>query len=242
MGRLLLVGNSRWHWAQRLLPSGSESRGLHCWHESAPPAANDGWSDLEAWAAVGPLPAGLALPAQRRVGLKRVPLAEMPDWLGVDRALAGWQAWRSQGHGVLVADAGTCLSLTWVDGQGRFRGGRLSAGLGLQLRSLGAATVALPELPQGPAGLQADDPGEAWPMATAAAMLQGCLRACAASIAQACLDVGDEEPCCLWLTGGDGACLLPLLQRAGLKPELAPDLCLQALATLAETEPGPPFS
>jgi type III pantothenate kinase len=62
----------------------------------------------------------------------------------VDRALAGWGAWRLGGGApVLVADAGTALSLTRVDGDGRFAGGRLLAGVGLQLRSLHRATAAL---------------------------------------------------------------------------------------------------
>jgi type III pantothenate kinase len=230
MGRLLLVGNSRWHWAERQAPDQPEV--VRYWHEPGPPPANNGWMDLEAWAAVGSLPQELALPPQRRLSLEQVPLLEMPRWLGVDRALAGWQAWRSGGQGVLVADAGTCLSLTWVDGEGRFRGGRLSAGLGLQLRSLGAATAALPQLSLGVVEPGAADPGDPWPRATVAAMLEGCLRACAGSITQAWKDLGNGQPCRLWLTGGDGERLMPLLLQAGLDPELAPDLCLQALGAL----------
>ena len=242
MGRLLLVGNSRWHWAERA--AAGQPEGLRCWHEPGPPPAPQGWSDLEGWAAVGAVPDGLGLPPQQRLGLERVPLAEMPPWLGVDRALAGWQAWRRQGKGVLVADAGTCLSLTWVEGRGRFRGGRLSAGLGLQLNSLGVATAALPELPPGTGAWERVDPLETWPKATAAAMVQGCLRACAASIAQAWGDLSPGDPCALWLTGGDGPRLMPLLQAGGLAPQLAPDLCLEALAALVDPQgvPDPQLS
>ena len=231
MGRLLLVGNSRWHWAQR------QADGLMVWHEPGPPlahgSADDAWADLEAWACVGRLPAELLLPAGRRLGLEQVPLQELPPWLGVDRALAGWQAWHRQGDGVLVADAGTCLSLTWIDGEGRFRGGRLSAGLGLQLRSLGQATAQLPQLDAAGAGdaITADP----WPIATAAAMELGCLKACGAAVRQGWRDLqAAGEPCRLWLTGGDGERLAPLLRAAGLAPELAPDLVIEGLAALAD--------
>jgi type III pantothenate kinase len=230
MGRLLLVGNSRWHWARR------QADGLCTWHEPGPPPVDgDACVDLEAWAAVGTLPEGLPLPAARRLGLEQIPLGDMPPWLGVDRALAGWLAWREQGHAVLVADAGTCLSLTRVDAQGRFCGGRLSAGLGLQLRSLGTATAQLPAL-SGPSPVAADP----WPTATAEAMRQGCLQACAAAITQAWLQrdgtdpgVAEPAPWALWLTGGDALSLEPLLTQQGLQPRLEPDLCLRALATLS---------
>lgn len=224
MGRLLLVGNSRWHWAER------EAGALRVWHQAPPERLEStSWRDLEAWACVGALPPGDAPPAARRIGLEQVPLRRMPPWLGVDRALVGWQAWRRQGGGVLVADAGTCLSLTGVDGQGQFLGGRLSAGLALQLRSLGSATAALPERLDARA-VGADD--AAWPTQTAAAMRQGCLRACAAAVARGWRERPDGAGA-LWLTGGDGALLEPLLRQEGLEPRLAPDLGLEALAALA---------
>ena len=229
MGRLLLVGNSRWHWAER------EADGLTVWHDPGPPIglekAVDPWADLEAWACVGQMPQELALPADKRLALEQVPLQGVPPWLGIDRALVGWLAWLRQGSGVLVADAGTCLSLTWVDQGGRFRGGRLSAGLALQLRSLGQATAQLPPLDGASWG---DSPtADPWPTATAAAMEQGCLKACAAAVLQGWADLQTAgEPCHLWLTGGDGERLAPHLRAAGLRPELAPDLVLEGLAAL----------
>jgi len=236
VGRLLLVGNSRWHWAER------QPTGLRVWHGQAPsPAAGPApWGDLEAWACVGAVPAGLELPGERRIGLAQVPLQQLPPWLGIDRALVGWRAWRRQGQAVLVADAGTCLSLTRVDGEGCFRGGRLSAGLALQLRSLGQATAQLPQLqlPKTDAERAPWHGAEvAWPVETAAAMVEGCLSACAAAVAQAWRDGAQTgEPAALWLTGGDAARLAPLLLRQGVPAVLAPDLALEALAQLAEPE------
>jgi type III pantothenate kinase len=185
--------------------------------------------------------AQLSLPADRELRLEDVPLRQAPSWLGIDRALAGWAAWRRQATGVLVADAGTALSLTRVDGAGVFRGGRISAGLALQLRALGQSTALLPSLEAG--GLEVSrDP---WPQPTAAAMGWGCLQACAGAIAEAWADVacdglGAEESWALWLTGGDGPALAPLLEQRGLTFHWAPDLCLEALAALAwPVRPGP---
>ena len=113
----MLVGNSRWHWASR---QGAE---LRCWHDAPPARApREGWSDLERWAAVGAVPQELALPTERCLQLAQVPLQAAPSWLGIDRALAAWQAWREHGaaHNVMVADAGTALSITCVDQDGCF--------------------------------------------------------------------------------------------------------------------------
>ena len=218
MAELLLVGNSRWHWAERS-PSG-----LRCW-DSPPPDPDEAWSapPLRAWAAVGALPAALALPEAQRMRLEQVPLAEAPAWLGIDRALAGWWAWRQQQGAVLVADAGTSLSLTLVDEKGRFAGGRLSAGLALQLRSLHQRTAQLPLTQPDAENLPP------WPRETAAAMEVGCLQAMVGAVNQAMEQL--EDGCTLWLTGGDAQLLAPWLNPSPLV--VAPQLCLEALDQLS---------
>ncbi|MFM9073711.1 MAG: type III pantothenate kinase, partial [Cyanobium sp.] len=115
--RWLLIGNSRWHWAERT--AGGSLRG---WDGAPDFMDGEVSSPPLAWAAVGPVPSSPRLPMDRRVSLADVPLAGCPPWLGVDRALAGWEAWRTLKLGVLVVDAGTVLSLTLVDGGGTFRG------------------------------------------------------------------------------------------------------------------------
>lgn len=221
-----MIGNSRWHWAA----PGPD--GLRGW--STPPLQGpQRWnSELLAWAAVAPLPSGVCLDPERRLQLADVPLAAAPPWLGVDRALAGWQAQRCSGCGVLVADAGTALSLTRVDASGAFAGGRLLAGARLQLQALAGGTAALPRLALPP--LLPDDP---WPEPTAEAMAAGVLRGLAAAIAQAWREARTEDPGCrLWLTGGDAPALAALL---GV--EAAPLLVLEGLAALrpASAEPQP---
>ena len=233
--RWLLIGNTRWHWAA------NGEQGLACWH-SQPPA--QGWTagdSLAAWAAVGVVPDQAGLDPARRIDLGQVPLQALPSWLGIDRALVGWRAWQIAQAPVVVADAGTALSLTRVDGQGHFVGGRLLAGAGLQLQALGQGTAQLPALPSLQAGLgdsAGPDPVEAWPLATEAALRSGVGWGLAAAIATAAQQVWQEEPACqLFLTGGDGALLDPLV-RALLGAQgsgqftWAPDLAMEALAFL----------
>ncbi|MEI7665163.1 MAG: type III pantothenate kinase [Synechococcaceae cyanobacterium ELA263] len=238
--RWLLIGNSRWHWAV------DRGDGLSIDHELPPLAALEPGllADLVGWAAVGALPPPVLLPSQRRLQLDRVPLAGVPPWLGLDRALAGWLAWRRHGQGVLVADAGTVLSLTRVESSGRFGGGRLLAGVGLQLQAMAQGTAALPllELPLLALPLE-DGVGSAraaaidWPMQTGRAMATGVVWGLAAAVADAALGALEHEPGCrLVLSGGDGALLQPRLQELlgahGVLVDLQPDLALEALVEL----------
>jgi len=185
---------------------------------------------LRAWAAVGPVPTGAGLDPGGRLGLEHIPLLQAPPWLGVDRALVGWRAWRLSGSPVLVADAGTALSLTLVDGGGAFQGGRIQAGRALQLRALASHTELL-SLPLHSAG---DDPPP-WPRQTAAAMERGVRAGLVAAVAEAWRELRQIEPRCrLWITGGDGAWL-----AAALGQPCHPNLALEALAELgASFRPG----
>ncbi len=252
-GAVVLLGNSRWHWAElgawdRAAAPGPTTNWegpfaaatLRCFHSpTAPQPLPIPPARWLAWASVGELPLGWDLPAGRRLGLEQVPLGAVPPWLGIDRALVGWGAWRRQSlispaASVLVADAGTALSLTLVDRDGRFCGGRLAAGVALQLRALAGGTALLPELDQ--AWWQEPSPGP-WPLETRAAMVRGCLEAGAAAIAQAwrqaCGPGGSPGACQLWLTGGDGEAMAPLLAAEGVPFTAAPNLALESLAALA---------
>ena len=105
-----------------------------------------------------------------------------------------------------------------------------------------------------------------WPRATVAAMEAGVLRGLAAAINAAAEeraftpselhvsnsdrdDDKDDDKCVvkcvdewtLWLTGGDGPLLAPLLRASRRSWRLAPNLALDALASLAlaSLKPGP---
>ncbi len=225
------MGNSRWHWAE------AAEGGLRIRHREAAEAARDDTAGPPAvWAAVGRLPAGWTPEPSGRVVTADVPLQAMPAWLGVDRALAGWQAWRQRGDAVLVADAGTVLSLTRVDCHGRFAGGRLMAGLRLQLRAMAEGTAALPGAPS-PGELCEWLSEEAWPAVTRAAMAVGVAQGLAAALAVALRQARAELPGCrLVLTGGDAPSLFPLVQELlaaeAAAVALEPDLPLRGLVAL----------
>ncbi len=234
----LLIGNSRWHWASQGLD------GWRTWHappgfgfEGAPLAGlgNDGVR-LAGWAAVGPIPDQVGLDGSARMGLVDIPLQATPPWLGVDRALVGWRAWQLSASPVLVADAGTALSLTHVDAVGQFVGGRLMAGAALQLRALAEGAAQLPQarVPKGTADKMSEGMASGlWPMETEAAMGSGVLWGMAGAIAIAAQQIWADQPDCqIWLTGGDGAQLEPLLAGLGGRLQRAPDLALEALAAL----------
>jgi len=227
--RWLLIGNSRWHWAWPDPGSGGVRVEHHPLGAHQPEAGA-----LLAWAAAGAVPEGV-LPLALRLGPAAVPLQDQPPWLGIDRALAGWLAWRLAGGPVLVADAGTVLSLTWVDGAGVFRGGRLMAGVALQLRAMAAGTLALPALAD-PREAAGPDPDLPWPRGTEAAMRIGVVQGVAAAVLEAWQDLRRREgPCALMLTGGDGPALMERLSHActpGDVAALEPDLALRALAEL----------
>lgn len=96
-----------------------------------------------------------------------------PVTVGVDRLLAGMGAASRSGEACVVIDAGTAVTVDFVDAFGVFKGGVIAPGLAMQLRALHERTSALPAveppragsggLPQGPAG-----------KSTREAMLLGC--------------------------------------------------------------------
>ena len=233
--RWLLIGNSRWHWAE------AGDQGLRLWDQLPPlqGAVAEPVPELMAWAAVGPLPSACSLPPDRRLTIEAVPLAGAPAWLGIDRALAGWQAWCEVEAPVLVVDAGTVLSLTRVNDRGSFLGGRLQAGVALQLRAMAAGTATLPKVPDPGAPGSGDDGvvSVPWPSDTMAAMQEGVKRGLAAAILQATREAAAAEAgLTMVITGGDASLLCPLmgaeLAAASIAWRHRPALCLEALARL----------
>jgi type III pantothenate kinase len=240
--RWLLIGNSRWHWAW------PRADGANLGLRHAAPASGplgEAVSHLIAWAAVGAVPAAAGLAPESRLPLAAVPLVGAPSGLGIDRALAGWQAWRQGSGPVLVADAGTVLSLTRVDRDGAFAGGRLLAGAALQWRAMAAGTAALPPL-EPLAAESVPESVAAWPAATTAAMRSGVLLGLVAAVAEGLEAALAVDPDCrLVLTGGDGPALREPLQArlatVGLAGRLEhrPALAMEGLAALAPAQASP---
>ena len=66
--------------------------------------------------------------------------------VGIDRLLSAYAAWLRFGHPVVVIDAGSAITVDWVDAGGKFCGGAILPGLELQSRSLVMGTEALPQI------------------------------------------------------------------------------------------------
>ncbi len=224
-GRALLIGNSRWHWAQQ------HDKGVRFDHGEPDPGRIG--TDPPIWAAVGPVPEQLMAHQDLRIRIEDVPLPQAPPWLGVDRALGAWMAWRCSqerkldcSRGLLLVDAGTVMSLTLVMADGCFGGGQLIPGYRLQLEAMVEGTVGL----QSTSELSDDDEAiqEVFPQQTIAAMQRGVLEAMLATIEAA----QQHAKGLLWICGGDAALLKRHWTGSTELLQLEGDLQLQALLSL----------
>ncbi len=158
---------------------------------------------------------------------------DTPATLGLDRiAGACGAASMFPGESVLIADAGTALTLDVVDGDATFRGGNISPGVSLRLRALNGFTSALPLV---------DKEGRlhSFGRDTETAIRAGAVGGTADEIIAAALrgqrDFGVTR---LLLTGGDAGFLLPILSdytsRITDFPEirLCPDIVGRGLVSI----------
>ncbi len=68
-----------------------------------------------------------------------------PETLGADRLAAAVGAYTQHpGHDILIVDTGTCLTCEFIDKDGHYKGGCISPGLQMRLKSLHALTARLP--------------------------------------------------------------------------------------------------
>ncbi|MFM1935875.1 MAG: type pantothenate kinase [Planctomycetota bacterium] len=87
---------------------------------------------------------------------------------GQDRLLAAAAAFAMVKQSVIVVDAGTAVTVDFVDGEGVFHGGAILPGAQMQLDAMHARTAALPDV-----RFAAPEPGEAFGRNTVAAMRLG---------------------------------------------------------------------
>jgi type III pantothenate kinase len=240
---LIDLGNTRLKWgvadAAGLRP---EPGGALAWPAAAPP-----WDD---WAALRPSGVALAsvaggepvarLAADLKARL-RCPLLQPavrarwhglvcayahPERFGIDRWLALIAArQRSFATPVLLASAGTALTVDRLEPDGRHAGGLIAPGLGAMRAGLVAAAPALAGYAGGAAGagMAAD---------SADAIASGCLQA-AVALVERCRAAGaGAPPWPLLLSGGDAGRLRPLLAD-GVHD--CPRLVLEGLARWAFT-------
>ena len=130
----LLVGNSRLHWAKY---SKNQSKFFHTQKEQKVPENID--LDHLIWASVGKLP-NFLLKKENEIKTKDIQLSNLPDYFGVDRALACIAALKITENpfkkDLLIADFGTILSITKLNSNGYILGGQLIPGFLTQLKSI----------------------------------------------------------------------------------------------------------
>ena len=130
----LLIGNSRLHWAKY---SQNQYSFFHTQKDYKVPQNIN--LDHLVWASVGKLP-NFLLKKENEIKTKDIQLSNLPDYFGVDRALACLGALNIISNplkkDLLIADFGTILSITKVNSNGSIIGGQLIPGFLTQLKSI----------------------------------------------------------------------------------------------------------
>mgnify|MGYP001312308705 CR=1 FL=1 len=147
-----------------------------------------------------------------------------PQTLGMDRMLAAYEAFARCGAPCVIVDAGSALTVDWVDESGVYRGGAIAPGL--RALQAGLKHVA-PALDPPPLSIHVAYPG----CSTTDALTVG-LSGMAIGGAQWLLDraLGKAGPgAVLWICGGDAAFLMESLVRRGHALCHEPDLLLRGL-------------
>jgi type III pantothenate kinase len=141
--------------------------------------------------------------------------------LGQDRILCAFAAYRRAKQACIVIDAGTAITVDFVDGEGAFQGGAIAPGLTMMLDALHSHTASLPKLDFAPA----DAARGAFGKDTAHAMILG-VTASAAGMVHYLIDryaQAYEAYPQIIATGGDAAVLF---ENDELVEHLVPDLQL----------------
>ena len=130
----LLIGNSRLHWAKYF---DDDYRFFHTQkNDKVPKNIN---SKNLIWATVGSSPK-FSLKKENEIKTKDIPLSNLPDYFGIDRAFACLAALKIIKNplkkNLLIADFGTILSITKLNSNGSLIGGQLSPGFLTQLKSM----------------------------------------------------------------------------------------------------------
>jgi type III pantothenate kinase len=165
------------------------------------------------------LPIAVAIPEKDRVGIDRL-FNAVAARARVDRPAD-----------IVMIDAGTAVTVDWLDSTGSFRGGAIFPGLRLMAQALHDYTARLPVV-EPPLSPDVRMPGTN----TVSAIEAGIFWAVAGGI-QALLDqlskstAGAPE---IFLTGGDGALVASVLDE---RTHLWPEMTLEGIRLTAETLP-----
>jgi len=156
-----------------------------------------------------------------------------PDWVGIDRlldAVAVVRHERRRRLPAVVVDAGSAVTVDWVDAAGTFRGGAIFPGIRLMAQSLHDHTALLPLV-------EIDRPCPHVPApATTEAMQAGVYYAVAGGINALITRLSREADALphIYLTGGDAELLRPAVDP---RVEVWPEMTLEGLRLTAEALP-----
>lgn len=93
--------------------------------------------------------------------------------LGMDRALCAYGAYARAKQACVIVDAGTAITVDFVDGEGTFQGGVIAPGLRMMLGALHEKTAGLPQVEL----VMPDESGGPFGRDTRGAMLRGVINA-----------------------------------------------------------------
>ena len=213
----LLVGNSRLHWAKY---SKNQSKFFHTNKEQKVPDNID--LDQLIWASVGKLP-NFFLKKENEIKTKDIQLSNLPDYFGVDRALACIAALKIIENpfkkDLLIADFGTILSITKLNSNGSIIGGQLLPGFLTQLKSMEQNTKNL-KVPK-----KYDIPIKDFLINTEEAILKGVINSLTGVINR----LFNPEKDILIICGGDSQLLTKSLNTKKENIINAPDLVMEGM-------------
>jgi len=147
--------------------------------------------------------------------------------VGDDRLLAAAAAWDALKQAVVVVDAGTAITLNFIDGEGTFHGGAIAPGATLQLKALHKHTALLPRV-----AFAQPDQKEPFGRNTAEAMLLGVYEGIRGMVRQLVERYAEHYGAfpMVVATGGDAE---TLFSGDDLVDRIAPDLVLRGIAVAA---------
>lgn len=158
---------------------------------------------------------------------------DFPEKVGIDRLLNGVAALsrRPKNRNAIVVDAGSAVTVDWIDDRGRFRGGAIFPGMRLMADALHRKTALLP---LATVERSCDPPGASTIPAIQAGIFHAVLGGIE-SLVRA-LRKRSGETGILFLCGGDAPVLAPSLSSAAV---VWPEMTLEGirLAALALPEP-----
>ena len=157
---------------------------------------------------------------------------EQPDKLGIDRLLGCYAAANRFGAPLVVVDAGSAVTIDWVDEETTFRGGAILPGLRLQSKALAVGTDALPQIDwmdKTPVSVPATNTVAAIRLGVLSSVA-GAIDSLTASYLSHSSDETGKKPR-LVMTGGDSSAISPYLRS---EHQIAPNLVCRGLLDLRE--------